>query len=149
MMDLETINYVNNPENDGATRYKAPSVKLAEVRGEAPIARFFQRSKTMRRIKDGKIYDTDTATRICCTGNGLSASDFGFEDSDLYVTRRGGYFVSGRGGAMSRFAFSSGDGYVGSSDVIVLSAGEALAEAERHADADTVEKYFPDMLEEA
>lgn len=41
MMDLETINYVNNPENDGATRYKAPSVKLAEVRGEAPVARFF------------------------------------------------------------------------------------------------------------
>ena len=103
----------------------------------------------MRRIKGGKIYDTNTATCICGTGNSLSTTDFGFEDSGLYVTRRGGYFVSGRGGAMSRFAFSNGDGYVGSSDIIVLSAPEALAEAERHADADTVEKYFPDMLEEA
>ena len=103
----------------------------------------------MRRIKNGRIYDTDTATLICCTGNGLSGSDFGFEDSGLYVTRRGGYFVSGRGGAMSRFAFSNGDGYVGSSDIIVLSAPEALAEAERHADADIIEEHFPDMLEEA
>tara|TARA_R110002020_G_scaffold119835_2_gene273287 strand:+ start:2217 stop:2528 length:312 start_codon:yes stop_codon:yes gene_type:complete len=103
----------------------------------------------MRRIKGGKIYDTNTATCICGTGNGLSGSDFRFEDSGLYVTKRGGYFVSGRGGAMSRFAFSSGDGYVGSSDIIVLSAGEALAEAECHADADTVEKYFSGMVEEA
>ena len=103
----------------------------------------------MRRIKGGKIYDTNTATCICGTGNGLSGSDFGFEDSGLYVTKRGGFFISGRGGASSRFAVSNGDGYVGSSDIIVLSAPEALAEAERHADADTVEKYFPDMLEEA
>lgn len=65
------------------------------------------------------------------------------------MTRRGGYFVSGRGGASSRFAFSSGDGYVGSSDIIVLSASEALAEAECHADADIIEEHFPGMLEEA
>jgi len=103
----------------------------------------------MRRIKDGKIYDTDTATRICGTGNSLSTTDFGFEDSGLYVTKRGGYFISGRGGASSRFAFSDGDGYVGSSGVIVLSASEALAEAEYHDDADTIEVQFPGMLEEA
>jgi|TARA_Y100000310_G_scaffold48876_1_gene45186 hypothetical protein len=50
---------------------------------------------------------------------------------------------------MSRFAFSNGDGYVGSSDIIVLSAPEALAEAERHADADTIVKHFSGMVEEA
>jgi hypothetical protein len=103
----------------------------------------------MRRIKDGRIYDTNTATRICGTGNSLSRSDFGFEDSDLYVTRHGRHFISGRGGASSRFASSDGDGYVGSSDIIVLSASEALAEAERRADAGTIEEHFPGMLEEA
>jgi hypothetical protein len=50
---------------------------------------------------------------------------------------------------MSRFAFSNGHGHVGSSDIIVLSEGEALAEAERHADSDTIEEYFPGILEEA
>jgi hypothetical protein len=103
----------------------------------------------MRRIKNGKIYDTDTATRICHTGNSLSASDFNFDVSSLYVTRRGGFFISGHGGAMSRFAFSNGHGHVGSSDIIVLSEGEALAEAERHAESDTIEEYFPGILEEA
>ena len=57
----------------------------------------------MKKIIDGKIYNTDTATFI---GNHQHATwgDFQFEDTDLYRTPKGAFFVQGTGGAYSRWS---------------------------------------------
>ena len=104
----------------------------------------------MKRIIDGKTYNTDTATRICDTSNNYNQSDFKVENSDLFVTKKGAYFIAGSGGAMSRFSEeASGGGYCGGDGIIPLSREDALFECERHGSTDEIEKFFGDMVEEA
>jgi len=105
----------------------------------------------MKRVIDGKTYNTDTAEIICDTGNEAYSSDFRCENSDLFMTRKGAYFLAGRGGALSRFAVPDGNGYRGGAGVIPLSRDEAFAEIQRCAgyDADLITNYFSDMVQEA
>jgi len=106
----------------------------------------------MKRIINGKTYNTETAEIICNTGNDEYSSDFRYERSDLFVTRKGAYFIAGNGGALSRFAAPYGNnGWQGDAGIIPLSRDEAFAEIQRCAgyDADLITKYFGDMVMEA
>ena len=49
----------------------------------------------MKRIIDGKTYNTETAEKICDTGNDEYATDFRYENSALYITKKGAYFIAG------------------------------------------------------
>ena len=73
------------------------------------------------------------------------------ENSALYVTKKGAYFIAGDGGALSRFSAAKGNGYGGGAGIIVLSRSKAFAEVQRCAgyDADLISEYFGDMVEEA
>ena len=42
----------------------------------------------MKRIIDGKTYNTETAEKICDTGNDEYATDFRYENSALYITKK-------------------------------------------------------------
>ena len=103
----------------------------------------------MKRIIDGKTYNTKTATLICDTSNEYSRSDFKFESSDLYVTKKGAYFIAGSGGALSRFARRVSDGYCGGEGIIPISREDALSECERHGDTDDAAEFFGGMLTDA
>ena len=103
----------------------------------------------MKRIINGKTYNTETATLICNTSNEYSSSDFKFEDSELFVTKKGAYFIAGKGGCLSRFAHSVFNGWVGSNGIIPISRENALAECERHGSIDDIEEFFADMVEDA
>jgi len=103
----------------------------------------------MKQIIDGKIYNTDTAEFVCDTSNSLGRSDFAHERSALYVTKKGAFFVAGRGGPMTRFKRDVGDGWSDGDGIIVLTKAEALAECERHGDSADIEEHFADMIEEA
>ena len=105
----------------------------------------------MKRIIDGKTYNTETAEIICDTGNDEYSTDFRHERSDLFVTKKGAYFVAGNGGALSRFAVPDGNGYRGGAGIIPLSRDEAFTEIQRCAgyDADLIAEYFGDMVMEA
>jgi hypothetical protein len=103
----------------------------------------------MKRIIDGKLYDTETATLICDTSNWLPRSDIEAEDSDLYVTKKEAYFVAGSGGPSTRFARKIGNGRSDGSGIIPLTRAEALAECERHGTTDEIEEFFADMIEAA
>jgi hypothetical protein len=103
-----------------------------------------------RQIISGKTYNTATATEICDVNNGLSSRDFAFYTGRLYKTKKGAYFIDGRGGPMSMFSHNlGGNSWSGSEGIIVLTAEEALALAEEHARIETVEEHFADMIEEA
>lgn len=48
----------------------------------------------MKRIINKKVYNTETATLIAETTNGLSYSDFNCIKEDLYRTKKGQYFIN-------------------------------------------------------
>jgi len=94
------------------------------------------------RVIAGKRYNTNTATEICFYDNGLNGSDFHFERSGLYVTKSGTFFIAGEGGACSRWSSRDGNNYCNGKGVIVVSEGEALAFAEKHAESDVISQFF-------
>ena len=96
----------------------------------------------MKRIIDGKIYNTDTATRIgshVCFIRG----DFRFEDTDLYKTKKGAWFIAGEGGPLSRWSQPCGNGQRGGSGIEVMTTAEALDWCESSGiDADVIAEHF-------
>lgn len=102
----------------------------------------------MKRIINGKIYNTETATLI---GSHVHSNrgDFHYEDTDLYVTKKGAFFVQGVGGAYSRWARPYGsNGMSGGSGIEAMTTAEALEWCEfSRIDADVIAQYF--SVEEA
>lgn len=106
----------------------------------------------MKAIIDGKRYNTDTATRVCdCSPAGFYRSDFRWEDTNLYRTPKGNWFLAGKGNALSRWATSYGQsGHGPGSGIRPVSASEARELLERHGgDWDDIEEYFGSELEDA
>lgn len=63
----------------------------------------------MKKVINGKMYNTETATRIASWDNGIYGNDFKSCEEDLYLSKKGQYFVAGSGGAMSSYAQSYGN----------------------------------------
>jgi|SRR6185436_20117362 hypothetical protein len=104
----------------------------------------------MKRIIDGKRYNTETATWIGEASWGGSWSDFSHWEADLYKTPRGNFFLAGKGGPMTMWAQPIGNnGRTGGSGIIPLDAGDAREWAERHLGTRAVEEHFGDMVEDA
>jgi hypothetical protein len=102
----------------------------------------------MKRVIEGKIYNTDTATAIASFDSGHHSGDFDAERETLYVTKKGSYFIAGEGGANSRWAHHSGRGRCAGSDIVVITKSEALNWCETHkVSADVISGHFD--LEEA
>ena len=115
----------------------------------------------MKRILDGKTYNTGTATHICEVSNIRPRSDFQseqrarsfYQNSDLYVTKNGAYFLAGSGGPSTRFAREVDGWLSGGSGIIPLTKSEACDVVERECrtdeDADLIQEFFGDILEDA
>jgi hypothetical protein len=103
----------------------------------------------MKKIINGKIYNTNTANLIASWSNHYYHGDFHQCSKNLYKTRKGSYFVHGEGGPLSEYAepcggsgYSSGEGWKS------LTEEEALIWCEEHEiSAEIIERYF--KLEEA
>lgn len=101
----------------------------------------------MKKIINGRKYDTDTAELVAEWDNG-DYSDFGFICEGLYRKRTGEYFLYGRGGAQTRYAESHGaTSWGGGRKIEPLSEPEARKWAEEHCDADTYEQIFGEVEE--
>lgn len=103
----------------------------------------------MQRISEGLRYNTATATAIGEWWNGLSRNDFGFCEESLYRTPKGNYFLSGEGGARSRWSRRVENGSCGGSGISPLSKNEAFDWAQTHLRLDEVEKEFAEMIADA
>ena len=90
----------------------------------------------MKKIVDGKTYNTETATELGVWGNDYGTTDFRWCDETLYRTKKGAYFLFGEGGAMSRYAGRYGDMWGDGEELIPLEEKEAKEWAERKLDAD-------------
>lgn len=104
----------------------------------------------MKKIINGKKYDTETAIKLGDWDNGLGRNDFHFAEEELFRKRTGEFFLYGCGGAMSkyRYTYPNGNQWCGSETIIPYSYEEARAWAEEKLDADEYEKLFGEVEED-
>ena len=103
----------------------------------------------MKKVIDGKMYNTDTAECLHSWDNGCYGNDFNACEESLHKTKKGNYFIAGSGGPMSRYAVSCGTNTTsGSWDIRVISKAEAISWLESHNGTEAIEKYFADEIEE-
>jgi hypothetical protein len=96
----------------------------------------------MRRIIDGKAFDTETAELLGEASWG-NRGDSGRWEESLYRTRKGRYFLHGKGGPATRWAVGHpGGSYSGGSDIRALGEDEAQEWAERYLSADEYEAIW-------
>jgi hypothetical protein len=103
----------------------------------------------MVKVINGKRYNCDTAIEVAHRWNGLSSSDFNNLSETLYITQKGNFFLYGSGGPMTKYAIHVGDNISDGSDIISLTKEEAFEWCEEHSMTEAIEKYFPDMIEDA
>lgn len=103
----------------------------------------------MKKIVEGKRYDTETATLIGEYGYG-SHGDFERIHEELYRTKTGNYFVAGTGGPKTRYSVQvEQNSWSGSSDIYPLTNDEALEWAQAHLEPEEVEAEFASMIADA
>jgi hypothetical protein len=104
----------------------------------------------MRKILNGRIYDTETATPILENYGHGGSRDFDYLRESLYRKRNGEYFAVGEGGPKSRYAVRVGRStYEGASNVFrPLSITDAMEIVETYGDADLYEQTFGTLSEE-
>ena len=105
----------------------------------------------MKKVIDGKVYDTKKADEIASWNNGCSWNDFRHAGEKLYRTAKGNWFVHGEGGPMSEWAESLEGGRTLSDGegINALTPEEACEWLERHNEADLIQRWFPTSITEA
>ena len=97
----------------------------------------------MKKIINGKLYDTDTAKELGSYSNGGSWRDFSHFEETLYRKITGEYFLHGEGGPMTHYAVAEGqNSWSGGERIMPMSYDEAAAWAEKHLDADRYMEIF-------
>lgn len=97
----------------------------------------------MKKVINGKMYDTKTARFVAGWDNGYYTNDFNYCSEDLYCKRTGEYFIHGEGGAMSIYSESVGNGWTGSGEAIIpISYEDAKKWMEEHTDGEAYEAEF-------
>lgn len=88
----------------------------------------------MKRIINGKKYDTETATKVASwSTSGYSRSDFRFAQEELYRKRTGEFFLHGEGHAMTQWAKSFGSARGWGEDIVPYTEEQAKLWVEEKA----------------
>lgn len=97
----------------------------------------------MKKIIDGKVYDTATATEVCDISGqyGSDPGDFRYDDTRLYRSPKGQFFIAGKGGASSRWATPVGSARGAGSGLHLVDVAEARRLFEQHGGADYAEFF--------
>lgn len=98
----------------------------------------------MRKVINGKKYDTDTAEYLVRYSSVYSS----FEDYEetLYRKRTGEFFLAGKGGPESKYRQRVGEGWGGGEGIIPLTQEEAKKWVEENANA-RYEEIFGEVEE--
>lgn len=103
----------------------------------------------MKKIINGRVYDTNTAKGLGSYSNGGSWRDFSHVEETLYRKKTGEYFLHGEGGPMTRYAEATGQNqWSGGSRIMPMTYQEATQWAEKHLSADEYEEIFGAVVED-
>lgn len=96
----------------------------------------------MKKIIDGKLYNTDTAAEIC-SSRYSNRRDFSYCWETLCVTGKGAYFLYGEGGPNSKYSVTTGlNEWSGGEDITLLTAEEARIWTEEHGTPEEYIEFF-------
>lgn len=96
----------------------------------------------MKKVKNGKVYDTETAEVVGCFESGKPGDMYHFAE-ELYRKRTGEFFLYGYGGPASKYGVPIGDcNWSGSDEIIPISYPAAQKWAEEHLTGDEYEEIF-------
>lgn len=96
----------------------------------------------MKKIINGKMYNTETATELGTYEHGY-VSSFSWYQENLYRKKTGEYYLYGEGHANSKYGTPDGTGGYGSGDGFTpLTESEARIWAEKYLDADEYCEIF-------
>lgn len=103
----------------------------------------------MKKIIEGKVYNTETATRVGEWSNEYYCNDFRFVSEELYKKKNGEFFLYGEGGAMSIYAEPEGNNsWTGGSAINPLTPKEAYDWTMEKLSASEFEKIFGAVSED-
>nr|DAG17079.1 MAG TPA: Putative plasmid related protein-helix-helix, DNA BINDING PROTEIN [Caudoviricetes sp.] len=101
----------------------------------------------MKKVINGKVYDTGTARKVGCIDFGLEDRLFGWSET-LFVKRTGEYFLLGEGGPGSKYSVRTGvNESSGSTKIFPLAYDEACKWAEDNLDGDEYIAEFGEIAE--
>ena len=103
----------------------------------------------MKKIINGKRFDTSTAKLIASWSNSYYSNDFKHCKEQLYRTKKGNFFLYGEGGPMSKYSVSVGNAYGGGSDITPISRDEARKWLEETENYTELEELFEDTIVDA
>lgn len=91
----------------------------------------------MKKIINGKVYDTATAKKVASWYSSYARSDFYYCEEKLYQKKTGEFFIYGEGNAASPYSRSCGQNeWCGGEKIIPMTFKEAQEWAEKHLDGD-------------
>lgn len=97
----------------------------------------------MKKIINGKQYNTETAERLGEYEPSPYRSDFHYFCETLYRKKTGGFFLHGKGGPASKYSKSCGQNeWCGSETIIPMTYDDAREWAEEHLDGDEYIRIF-------
>ena len=101
----------------------------------------------MKKIINGRKYDTETAKEVGYWSNGYPCSDFNHCEETLYLKKTGEYFLYGEGGALTQYARSVFRGTTGGSEIIPMNEDRAKKWVEKCLNCDAYEALFGEVEE--
>lgn len=102
----------------------------------------------MKKIINGKMYNTETAEEYGDDWNGCPTNDFNYSCTTLYKKKTGEFFLHGEGGALSKYSESCGNNsWTGGSKIIPITVDEAKEWTEEHLEADVYIELFGEVEE--
>lgn len=103
----------------------------------------------MKKIINGRVYDTEKAKELGTYANYGSWRDFNHLEETLYRKKTGEYFLFGEGGPTTKYAEAEGqNSWTGGRRIMPMTYGEAKAWAEEHLTADEYEAIFGEIVED-
>lgn len=103
----------------------------------------------MKKIINGRLYDTDTAREIAWDTNMDDVGNFRWYKETLYRKKTGEYFLHGVGNGLSKYGEAvEQNAWTRGEKIVPLTLEEATAWAEAHMDADDYEEEFGAVAED-
>jgi hypothetical protein len=96
----------------------------------------------MKRVINGKRYDTAMAFCIASAWNHLGRSDFKWMEEALYRTKAGNWFLAGKGGPLTKYRRQVGDAWTEGEAITALTGDEARQWLEEHGETEAIEQQF-------
>ena len=103
----------------------------------------------MKKIINGRVYDTEKAKELGTYANAGSWRDFSHLEETLYRKKTGEYFLFGEGGPATKYAEAEGqNSWTGGCRIMPMTYDEAREWAEKHLEAEGYEAIFGEIVED-